>query len=129
MKIRFGWIVVLIIFVGLGIYIYKFFNDGDYFYKHSNYEFTMNVKDIVNIDDEIYIKYNKVIDNKCRESNCERDGEKIAKLIVINNPYIDFIDLSSINYDEVSIKKSDYKINLVNYNEDDYTITIKVVNE
>ena len=109
MKKRIGWLLILALFIGIGIWIYKFFNEGENIYTHSNQEFTMKISDIAKIDDDIYIKYNKVIDNRCKDEDCEREGEKLAKLIVINNPHIEYIELSSILDDEKEINKTDYK--------------------
>lgn len=92
--------MILALFIGIGIWIYKFFNEGENIYTHSNQEFTMKISDIAKIDDDIYIKYNKVIDNSCKDEDCEREGEKLAKLLVINNPRIEYIELSSILDDE-----------------------------
>ena len=116
MKKRIGWLLIPVLFIAIGVYIYNFFNEGENIYKHANYEFTMNVKDFANIDDEIYIKYSKV------------DGKEI-KLIVLHNPYIDKVDLLSTSDEEVSINKTDYRIKLINFDSDTNTITLKVINE
>lgn len=118
MKIRIGWVLVLVLFVLIGVFIYNFFNEGEYIYKHANYEFTMNVKDIVNIDDEIQIKYSK-ISNKDKE----------VKLIVLHNPYIDKVDLLISGDEDVKINKTDYKIKLIKFDSDTKEITLKVINE
>ncbi len=127
MNKRIGWIVVPLVFIVVGVLLYKFFNEGESIYTHSNQEFTMNVKDYASIDDEIYIKYLKAEDNRCKGEDCEREGEKIAKLIVIHNPYIDSVELSSINDDEIKINKTDYTIKIINYDTDSDEINLKLL--
>ena len=127
MKKRIGWLLILALFIGIGIWIYKFFNEGENIYTHSNQEFTMKISDIAKIDDDIYIKYNKVIDNMCKDVDCEREGEKLAKLLVINNPRIEYIELSSILDDEKDINKTDYKIKIIKFNTENDEITLKIL--
>lgn len=127
MKKRIGWLLILALFIGIGIWIYKFFNEGENIYTHSNQEFTMKISDIAKIDDDIYIKYNKVIDNRCKDEDCEREGEKLAKLLVINNPRIEYIELSSILDDEKAINKTDYKIKIIKFNTENDEITLKIL--
>lgn len=127
MKKRIGWLLILALFIGIGIWIYKFFNEGENIYTHSNQEFTMKISDIAKIDDDIYIKYNKVIDNRCKDEGCEREGEKLAKLLVINNPRIEYIELSSILDDEKDINKTDYKIKIIKFNTENDEITLKIL--
>lgn len=129
MKKRIGWLVIPIVFIAIGVYIYLFFNEGENIYIHKNQEFTMKVKDFANIEDDIYLKYSKVSDNRCKEEDCEREGEKLAKLIVIHNPYIDTVELSSINNDEIEINKTKYKIKLIKYDTDNDEITLKLLYE
>lgn len=127
MKKRIGWLLILALFIGIGIFIYKFFNEGENIYTHSNQEFTMKISDIAKIDDDIYIKYNKVIDNRCKDVDCERESEKLAKLLVINNPRIEYIELSSILDDEKAIYKTDYKIKIIKFNTENDEITLKIL--
>lgn len=127
MKKRIGWLLILALFIGIGIWIYKFFNEGENIYTHSNQEFTMKISDIAKIDDDIYIKYNKVIDNRCKDEDCEREGKKLAKLLVINNPRIEYIELSSILEDEKDINKTDYKIKIIKFNTENDEITLKIL--
>ena len=129
MRKRIGWLVIPIVFIIIGIFIYLFFNEGENIYTHRNQEFTMKVKDFANIEDEIYLKYSKESDNRCKDENCEREGEKLAKLIVIHNPYIDTVELSSINNDEFEINKTKYKIKLIKYDTYSDEITLKLLYE
>jgi len=127
MKKRIGWLLILALFIGIGIWIYKFFNEGENIYTHSNQEFTMKISDIAKIDDDIYIKYNKAIDNRCKDEDCEREGEKLAKLLVINNTRIEYIELSSILEDEKDIYITDYKIKIIKFNTENDEITLKIL--
>ena len=129
MKKRIGWLVIPIVFIAIGVYIYLFFNEGENIYIQRNQEFTMKVKDFANIEDDIYLKYSKVSDNRCKGEDCEREGEKLAKLIVIHNPYIDTVELSSINNDEIEINKTKYKIKLIKYDTNSDEITLKLLYE
>ena len=102
---KLGWLVVPIVFIILGIVIYKFFNDGERIYTYSNQIFTMNIKDLAEIDDKVYLKYTKVIDERCTSEECYGEGEKIAKILVINNPHFEYIELSSKIDKEIPINK------------------------
>ena len=115
MKKRIGWLLILALFIGIGIWIYNFFNEGENIYTHSNQEFTMKISDIAKIDD------------RCKDEDCEREGEKLAKLLVINNPRIEYIELSSILEDEKDINKTDYKIKIIKFNTENDEITLKIL--
>ena len=43
MKKRIGWLLILALFIGIGIWIYKFFNEGNTINTHSNQEFVMKL--------------------------------------------------------------------------------------
>ena len=55
MRKRIGWLVIPIVFIIIGIFIYLFFNEGENIYTHRNQKFTMKVKDLAEIDDKIYL--------------------------------------------------------------------------
>ena len=100
MKKRIGWLLILALFIGIGIWIYKFFNEGENIYTHSNQEFTMKISDIAKIDDDIYINGEKeqikklisiLIDNAIKYTNSNgkiiiflKNEKNKVKLIVKN---------------------------------------------
>lgn len=120
MKIRIGWFLILFLIIGIGIYIYNFFNEGNRIYKHSNYEFTMNIDDFATVDDTINLKYRK---------SYEKSGEYFIELIIINESHINKLTLSNIKDEEISIKKTDYNIKLINFDTESKEITIKLIKE
>lgn len=124
---RMGWIIIPLILIGGGIWIYLFFNEGERIYTHSNQKFTMNVKDLAEIDDKIYLKFTKVIDNTCKSEECSGEGETLAKILVINNPHFEYIELSNKIDKEITIKKTDYKIKLIDFNIENNEITLEVL--
>ena len=126
MKLRIGWLVIVAIFIGIGIWVFTFFNSGEKITSHLDREFTMKIGDLATVE-ELKIKYEKVIDNRCKGNDCDKNGEKVAKLIVIKNPYIEYIEIGSILEEEVYLNKSDYKLKLVNFNEETDEITLKVL--
>ena len=124
---RMGWIIIPLILIGGGIWIYLFFNEGERIYTHSNQQFIMNVKDLAEIDDKIYLKFTKVIDNTCKSEECSGEGETLAKILVINNPHFEYIELSNKIDKEITIKKTDYKIKLIDFNIENNEITLEIL--
>lgn len=124
---RMGWIIIPLILIGGGIWIYLFFNEGERIYTHSNQKFIMNVKDLAEIDDKIYLKFTKVIDNTCKSEECSGEGETLAKILVINNPHFEYIELSNKIDKEITIKKTDYKIKLIDFNIENNEITLEIL--
>lgn len=124
---RASWIIIPLILIAGGIWIYLFFNEGERIYTHSNQKFTMNVKDLAEIDDKIYLKFTKVIDNTCKSEECNGEGETLAKILVINNPHFEYIELSNKIDKEITIKKTDYKIKLIDFNTENNEITLEVL--
>lgn len=127
MRKRIGWLVIPIVFIIIGIFIYLFFNEGENIYTHRNQKFTMKVKDLAEIDDKIYLKFTKVIDNTCKSEECSGEGETLAKILVINNPHFEYIELSNKIDKEITIKKTNYKIKLIDFNTENNEITLEVL--
>lgn len=126
MKLRIGWLVVVVLFISLGIYVYNFFNEGNTVREHLNREFVLSVGDIAHINDEVYIKLVEVKDERCKEDDCEREGQKVAKLVTIKNPYIRVVEIGSLTQEEITIKRSNYKLKLISISEDN-EVTLEVV--
>lgn len=128
MKFRIGWLVVILLFIGLGVYVYNFFNEGESITEHLNRKFTLSVGDIAKIEDEVYIKLIDIKDERCKESDCEREGQKVAKVVTIKNPYIRIVEIGSLTQEEINIKKSDYTLRMLSISEDDKA-TFEVLGE
>lgn len=126
MKLKIGWFIIVVLFISLGIYVYNFFNGGNNVREHLNREFVLKVGDIAHINEEVYIKLVEVKDERCKEDDCEREGQKVAKLVTIKNPYIRVVEIGSLTQEEIVIKRSDYKLKLITISEDD-EVTLKVV--
>ena len=43
MKLRIGWLVILALFIGIGIWVFIFFNSGEKITSHPDREFTMKI--------------------------------------------------------------------------------------
>lgn len=125
MKSKIGWLVVLVLIGLLGFTVYSFFFGGEKINSHFDREFTLNVNDLALIDDEVYVKFWKIDDTRCKDATCEREGEQVVNLVVINNHHINFIKLGTL---AETMKKIDneYEISLIQLNEDN-EVTLKLI--
>ena len=51
----------------------------------------------------------------------------MAKILVINNPHFEYIELSNKIDKEITIKKTNYKIKLIDFNTENNEITLEVL--
>lgn len=116
MKFRIGWLVVLGLFMAVGIYVYNFFYGGEKVYSYFDRDFTLKVGDYAKVNDEVYVKLEKITDNRCKEETCEREGQQVAQVMVINDHRIRRLELGTLAEYKQKIEKTDYTIILKEIN-------------
>lgn len=106
-------ICFLIVFIFLGYLIYDFFFNCERNITFFDQNFTLSIKDYAKVDDEAYVKLLKVNDYRCKEENCDREGQIEYKLIVLNDMRVRFVTLSTLETPSVKIEKTDYILKLI----------------
>ena len=129
MKFRIGWLVVLGLFIAVGIYVYNFFYGGEKVYSFFDREFTLIVGDYAKVNDEVYVKLEKITDNRCKEETCEREGQQVAQVMVINDHRIRRLELGTLAEYKQKIEKTDYTIILKEINEQNEATFMLTTNE
>lgn len=129
MKFRIGWLVVLVLFIGVGLYVYNFFYGGDKLYSYFDRDFTLKVGDYAKVNDEVYVKLKEIVDTRCKEEKCEREGQQIAKVMVINDHRIRMIELGTLAESKQKVEKTDYTIILKNINKNNEATFMLTTNE
>lgn len=125
MKSKIGWLVVLLLIALLGFIVYSFFFGGEKINSHFEREFTLSINDLALIGDEVYVKFWKIDDTRCKEVTCQREGEQVVNLVVINNHHINFIKLGTLAETMKKIN-NEYEISLIQLNEDN-EVTLKLI--
>lgn len=129
MKFRIGWLVVLGLFIAVGIYVYNFFYGGEKVYSYFDHDFTLKVGDYAKVNDEVYVKLEKITDNRCKEETCEREGQQVAQVMVINDHRIRRLELGTLAEYKQKIEKTDYTIILKEINEKNEATFMLTTNE
>lgn len=129
MKFRIGWLVVLVLFIGIGVYVYNFFYGGDKLYSYFDRDFTLKVGDYAKVNDEVYVKLKEIVDTRCKEEKCEREGQQIAKVMVINDHRIRMMELGTLAEYKQKVEKTDYTIILKEINENNEATFMLTTNE
>ena len=117
MKFRIGWLVVLGLFIAVGIYVYNFFYGGEKVYSYFDRDLTLKVGDYAKVNDEVYVKLEKITDNRCKEETCEREGQQVAQVMVINDHRIRRLELGTLAEYKQKIEKRESTIILKEINE------------
>ena len=129
MKFRIGWLVVIGLFIAVGIYVYNFFYGGEKVYSYFDSDFTLKVGDYAKVNDEVYVKLEKITDNRCKEEKCEREGQQVAQVMVINDHRIRRLELGTLAEYKQKIEKTDYTIILKEINEQNEATFMLTTNE
>ncbi len=106
-------IIILLVVVGLGFFIYKFFFACNKVNAGFNQNFTLNVLDYAKIKDEVWVKLLSVKDRQCKEEDCQRGGQIEYNLVVISDRRLQFVTLSTLEKKTIEIKKTNYVLELV----------------
>lgn len=124
-KIR-NIIITLIILIVLGIGIYKVFLDCNKVISKFDREFTLEVMDYAHVDGEVYVKLLGIDDNRCLEVACVREGEQVAKVLVVNDMHIKYVKLGTLADNVVEIEDTDYTLELIEVSSDNTSATLKL---
>ena len=122
-------IIITLVIIGLiGFGIYKLFIDGEKLNSFFDREITLNIWDQVNVSDAVTVKLISIDDNRCKEDDCDREGQFIAKLLVFNSKKMAYIEVGSLDPEPTKIDKLsiEYVIELTNVSDDGKSATIKV---
>lgn len=118
-------ISAIILLAALLFGIYKFFFDCHRYISHFDREFTLEVNDYAKIADEAYVKLLSIKKNECQEkAGCEREGQTVAKLLVVNHHRITYVSLGTLADKEKELTKLKYKIRLVKIKEGKATLKL-----
>mgnify|MGYP004488717453 FL=1 len=110
----------------IGFRIYSTFLTGERIDAHFDRDFSLNVGDYAEVENEAIVKFLGINDNRCKDQNCEREGEMVAKLLVINDHQIKYIKLGTLAESEKTLEKIGYSIKLIAIDENDIaTLNIK----
>ena len=105
-------IIWLVVIVGLGFGIYKFFFACQKFDVSFAQNFTLSKMDYAKVHDEVYVKLLKITDNRYEENGVKK-GQIEYKLLVVNDMRIQIVTLSTLEHLAIEIKKTDYTLHLV----------------
>lgn len=118
------WLIgVCVIFVIL-FGIYEVFINCEKVNSHFGNIITLQKMDQANIEDEAFIKLIGIDDNRCKDDSCEREGELVAKLIVLNNHRISYVKLGTLAETTAELDKMDYKIELLDIENEEVKVKL-----
>ena len=61
----------------------------------------------------------------CKETDCEREGEKVAKIIIVNNHQINYVKLGTLAESEKTLAKINYTIKLIGIDNNEATLKLE----
>lgn len=119
-------IIILVVLGLLGYGIYKVFIDCKKVNAFYDRYFTLNEMDYAVVEDEVTVKLLDIKDNRCTDDDCEREGQYLVKLIVLNGAKIAYVELGTLDPITVKIDKIslEYTINLIRVDENGATLTV-----
>ena len=126
MKKAIGILMGLVI-IGLIIFgVYKVFIDCEKTNTFYDKYFTLQEMDYAVIEDELIVKVLDIKDDRCLESDCEREGQFLVKLIVLNDAKFAYVELGTLTPTSVKLDKIslEYTINLIDVGNDGATMTV-----
>lgn len=121
-----------LVIIGLIIFgIYKVFIDCEKTNTFYNKYFTLQEMDYAVIEDELIVKLLDIKDNRCLDDDCEREGQYVVKLIVVNDAKFAYVELGTLTPTSVTIDKLslEYKIDLIDVDSEGATLTVSPVEE
>lgn len=120
-------IIVGLVIVGLlGFGIYKVFIDCEKVNTFYDKYFTLQEMDYAVVEDELIVKLLDIKDNRCLESDCDREGQYLVKLIVLNDAKFAYVELGTLEPTSVKLDKIslEYTIELIDVDTDGATMTV-----
>lgn len=128
MKKIINWIIALFI-IGLIIWgIYKVFFDCEKTNTYFGRNFVLEKFDYAKVEEEAIVKLLGIDDNRCKEENCERTGEYVAKILVVNDHRISYVKLGTLSEPRKYIEKMGYTIEVLEVTEDG-KVTLNLVKD
>ncbi len=122
-------ILVGVIILGLlGFGIYKFFIDVEKYNTTYDKYFTLEEMDYAVVDDEVIVKLINIKDDRCLDVSCDREGQFIVKLLLINQHKFTFVDLGTLEPTLVELDKIslEYTLELIRVNDDGKSATLRI---
>lgn len=113
-------VIALIIYL-----IYLAFFKGDKIITRFDREFTLKISDTAEVESEAFVKLIGIDDNTCKEADCEREGEKVAKIIIVNNHQINYVKLGTLAESEKTLAKINYTIKLIGIDNNEATLKLE----
>ena len=94
---------------------YKFFFACNNFVSDFNHYFVLEGYDWAKVGDEVTVKLLKIIDDRCLEESCEREGQFIVKFLIKDDRHIAIEKLGTLSESkkDLSKHKLNYTIELI----------------
>lgn len=106
-------IIILLVVIALGYGVYRIFFACNKYSVDFKQNFTLEVFDQAKVNHEAYVKLIGIKDNRCKEENCIHEGQIEYTLVVVNNMRMQFVTLKTLETQNVTIKKTDYVLELI----------------
>ena len=122
-------ILVGVIILGLlGFGIYKFFIDVEKYNTTYDKYFTLEEMDYAVVEDDVIVKLINIKDDRCLDVSCDREGQFIVKLLLINQHKFTFVDLGTLEPTLVELDKIslEYTLELIRVNDDGKSATLRI---
>ena len=119
-------IITGLLIVGLLIFgIYKVFIDCERTNTFYDKYFTLDEMDYAVLEDELIVKILDIKDNRCLEDTCEREGQYLVKLLVLNEAKFAYVELGTLEPTSVKLDKIslEYTLNLIRVDDIGATLT------
>ncbi len=118
-------LVTILIIAIIGFGIYKIFIDCEKVTTFYDRDFVLETMDYATIENEAIVKLIGIDDNRCKEESCEREGEMVAKVFVINDHHMTYVKLGTLAETRKELEKLGIIIELVEIDKDN-KVTLKV---
>ena len=120
-------IITGLIIVGLLVFgVYKIFIDCERTNTFYDKYFTLDEMDYAVLEDELIVKLLDIKDNRCLDADCDREGQFLVRLVVLNDAKFAYVELGtlepvSVKLDEISLE---YTLNLIRVDDSGATLTV-----
>lgn len=120
-------LVGVLILCLLGYAVYHVFIDVEKYNVDYNKYFALEEMDYAVVGEEVVVKLLNIKDDRCLDVSCEREGQYLVKVFIINNNKFTIVDLGTLEPTKVKIDKLslEYTIELIEV-EDGKTATLKL---
>ncbi len=118
--ILFGVLIVCLVIFG----VYKIFFDKGTTKTFFKRDFVLTEMSGANVEDEAYVKLIGISDERCKEEVCDKEGQMVAKVLIINNHAIKYVKLGTLVDNSMDLDKLGYMIELIDINETEVTLKL-----